>query len=317
MSEAAGVNSAGGSFGLSFGLAFAGAMMLASLSSIFTRMADDSDVLSPDQQQQVADALEDDAELMSNTQLAELLAGQPPAVQAEIIRINTDARPRALQIALLVPIGGGADRPGRRPAHAPPSRPQAVRGARGDAARVTAARPVRISARVPPVVRPISSSAADRLVDVAVEPLFARATPRPRRRAAPRARRRARGPGGARLRPAAQLDELAELIGPLGVDEVHAGEVDDDCRHGSPSTTQPGLDPVGQAVGREERQRPVEADDEQARIGLALRVLVDRPERRGPRVPTELADRRRGADVDHPAHRQRRHRSPRRRGPRR
>ena len=36
---------------------------------------------------------------MSNTQLAELLADQPAAVQAEIIRINTDARPLALQVA--------------------------------------------------------------------------------------------------------------------------------------------------------------------------------------------------------------------------
>ena len=36
VSEAAGVNSAGGSFGLSFGLAFAGAIMLASLSLVFT-----------------------------------------------------------------------------------------------------------------------------------------------------------------------------------------------------------------------------------------------------------------------------------------
>ena len=36
VSEAAGVNSAGGSFGLSFGLAFSGAIMLASLSLIFT-----------------------------------------------------------------------------------------------------------------------------------------------------------------------------------------------------------------------------------------------------------------------------------------
>jgi hypothetical protein len=41
---------------------------------------------------------------MSNTQLAELLVGQPEEVQNEIIRINTDARPRALQVALLVPI---------------------------------------------------------------------------------------------------------------------------------------------------------------------------------------------------------------------
>ena len=33
-----------------------------------------------------------------------LLAGQPPEVQAEIIRINTEARPFALQVALLIPI---------------------------------------------------------------------------------------------------------------------------------------------------------------------------------------------------------------------
>ena len=39
VSEAAGVNSAGGSFGLSFGLAFAGAIMLATLSLVFTNMA--------------------------------------------------------------------------------------------------------------------------------------------------------------------------------------------------------------------------------------------------------------------------------------
>ena len=32
------------------------------------------------------------------------LAGEPEDVQAEIIRINTDARPLALQIALCIPI---------------------------------------------------------------------------------------------------------------------------------------------------------------------------------------------------------------------
>jgi EmrB/QacA subfamily drug resistance transporter len=104
VSEAAGVNSAAGSFGLSFGLAFAGAIMLATLSLTFTNMADASSVLSPPEQERVAAGLEDDAELMSNTQLEELLAGQPEDVQDEIIRINTDARPRALQVALLVPI---------------------------------------------------------------------------------------------------------------------------------------------------------------------------------------------------------------------
>jgi EmrB/QacA subfamily drug resistance transporter len=104
VSEAAGVNSAGGSFGLSFGLAFAGAIMLASLSLVFTNMADSSDVLSARQANKVSSALEKNAEVMTNTHLEELLAGKPPAVQKEILRINTKARPRALQIALLVPL---------------------------------------------------------------------------------------------------------------------------------------------------------------------------------------------------------------------
>ena len=107
VSEAAGVNSAGGSFGLSFGLAFAGAIMLATLSITFTDMAQNSAVLSPTEQQQVATGLEDDAEVMSNTALGELLVDQPADVQAEIIRINTEARPFALQVALLVPLFAG------------------------------------------------------------------------------------------------------------------------------------------------------------------------------------------------------------------
>ena len=107
VSEAAGVNSAGGSFGLSFGLAFAGAIMLASLSIAFTDMARDSSVLTPSQQEQVADTLDEDAEVLSNTQLNELLIGQPEEVQEEIVRINDDARPLALQVALLIPILAG------------------------------------------------------------------------------------------------------------------------------------------------------------------------------------------------------------------
>ena len=103
-SEAAGVNSAGGSFGLSFGLAFAGAIMLAVLSLSFTNMAQSSKVLPPAQQQHVANVLEHDAEIMSNTQLQQQLSGQPAAISDEIIRINTQARHVALQVALLVPL---------------------------------------------------------------------------------------------------------------------------------------------------------------------------------------------------------------------
>ena len=106
-SEAAGVNSAAGSFGLSFGLAFAGAIMLAVLSLTFTDMAQSSTVLPPAQQQQVATHLEHDAEIMSNTQLRQQLADQPAAIQNEIVRINTEARHIALQVALLVPLIAG------------------------------------------------------------------------------------------------------------------------------------------------------------------------------------------------------------------
>ena len=107
VSEAAGVNSAAGSFGLSFGLAVAGGLMLAALSFTFTSLATSSAVLSPAEQQQVAQGLEENAEVMTNTHLAELLAGQPADVQSEIIRINTEARPISLQVALLVPILAG------------------------------------------------------------------------------------------------------------------------------------------------------------------------------------------------------------------
>ncbi len=107
VSEAAGVNSAAGSFGLSFGLAFAGAIMLAALSLTFTNMAQSSTVLTPDQQEQVAQALEEDAQIMSNTQLEAQLSGQPEEVQEEIIRINTEARYIALQVALMVPLIAG------------------------------------------------------------------------------------------------------------------------------------------------------------------------------------------------------------------
>ena len=105
VSEAAGVNSAGGSFGLSFGLAFAGAIMLATLSFTFTNMSESSAVLSPAEQQRVADGLEEDAQIMSTTQLEELLVGQPPDVQAEIISDQHWTHGSiALQVALLVPL---------------------------------------------------------------------------------------------------------------------------------------------------------------------------------------------------------------------
>jgi hypothetical protein len=104
VSEAAGVNSAAGSFGHSFGLAFAGGIMLATLSFTFVSMAESSEILPPAERERVATVLEEDAQVMSNTQLEELLAAQPEEIAEEIVRINTESRPRALQAALLVPL---------------------------------------------------------------------------------------------------------------------------------------------------------------------------------------------------------------------
>ncbi len=102
--EAAGANSAVSSFGLSLGLAAAGAILLAALSIAFTNKSDASVVLPEADKERVADVLEDDAEVMSDAKLEEQLAGQPPEIQAEIVRINDDARPQALQVALLLPL---------------------------------------------------------------------------------------------------------------------------------------------------------------------------------------------------------------------
>ncbi len=107
ISEAAGVNSASGSFGLSFGLAVAGGVLLAALSLAFTNMTNASPVIPSDQQQQIAQTLEDDAQVVSNTQLEALLVEEPPDVQQEVLDINTDATNLALQIALLIPILAG------------------------------------------------------------------------------------------------------------------------------------------------------------------------------------------------------------------
>jgi Na+/melibiose symporter-like transporter len=104
VSEAAGVNSAGQSFGLSFGLALAGGILLATLSFNFIDMTEDSAIIPPADQERIADALEDSAQLVSTTQLEELLADQPTEVRDEIIRINTDAGDRALQVAMLIPV---------------------------------------------------------------------------------------------------------------------------------------------------------------------------------------------------------------------
>jgi hypothetical protein len=78
--------------------------MLAALSFSFTNKTEASAVIPQAQQQQIADTLENNAQVMTNTQLAKLLSAEPEDVQAEVLRINSEARDRSLQAALLVPI---------------------------------------------------------------------------------------------------------------------------------------------------------------------------------------------------------------------
>ena len=103
VSEAAGVNSAGGSFGLSFGLAFAGAIMLATLAFSFTSLAERARSSRRPSSRSSPSARERRGGHDQHGPRG-LLVDQPPEVQAEIIRINTEARPFALQVALLIPI---------------------------------------------------------------------------------------------------------------------------------------------------------------------------------------------------------------------
>src|ERR1700727_3173492 len=107
ISEAAGVNSAAESFGLSFGLAVAGCVLLATLSLAFTTKTNASPVIPSTQQHQIAKTLEHDAQVVSNTELNKLLVDDPTAVRDAILKINTDSTNLALQVALLVPILAG------------------------------------------------------------------------------------------------------------------------------------------------------------------------------------------------------------------
>jgi MFS family permease len=104
VSEAAGVNSAAGSFGLSFGLAMSGGIMLAVLAISFTNLTQSNAIIPPEQQQQIVVALEDGADVMSNTQLKSQINNQSQEVQIEALQINHDATRRSLQFALLIPL---------------------------------------------------------------------------------------------------------------------------------------------------------------------------------------------------------------------
>ena len=107
VSEAAGVNSAAGSFGLSFGLAVAGGLLLWVLAMSFTNLTYSSSAIPAGQA--AADRLVhgDRRRDHEQYQLQHQISSEPPDVQNAILAINTEARNRSLQFALLVPAIAG------------------------------------------------------------------------------------------------------------------------------------------------------------------------------------------------------------------
>jgi hypothetical protein len=66
------------------------------------RLTTESTVLPPEEKAAIATALEDDVSAVSDTQIRMVLEGQPEAVVEEVVRINAEARNRALALALLI-----------------------------------------------------------------------------------------------------------------------------------------------------------------------------------------------------------------------
>jgi MFS family permease len=98
--ELSGVSRSVSNLGSSLGTAVAGAILVSALISGVTTGTEDSTVLSPEQKQQVTAALQGSVSAVSDAQVEEALADQPDDVREEVVRINREARDRALGLAL-------------------------------------------------------------------------------------------------------------------------------------------------------------------------------------------------------------------------
>ncbi|MGD9894276.1 MAG: MFS transporter, partial [Dehalococcoidia bacterium] len=97
-----GVSRSASNLGSSLGTAVAGAVLVSALIVGVTNLTNESAVLPPEEKAAIATALEGDVSAVSDTQVRAVLEGQPPAVVDEVVRINADARNRALALALFV-----------------------------------------------------------------------------------------------------------------------------------------------------------------------------------------------------------------------
>jgi MFS family permease len=96
-----GVSRSVSNLGSSMGTALAGSVLVAAIISGVSTMTAESDALSAEDKASVTAALEGEVSAASDDQVRTLLEGHPPAVVDEVVRINAQARDRALGIAVL------------------------------------------------------------------------------------------------------------------------------------------------------------------------------------------------------------------------
>jgi MFS family permease len=101
-SEISGVSRSVSNLGSSLGTAVAGAVMVSVLITAVTSLTQASQVLPPASKDQIAMALQGDISVLSDAQVTAALAGQPPEIVNEVVRINAEARNQALGMSLVV-----------------------------------------------------------------------------------------------------------------------------------------------------------------------------------------------------------------------
>jgi MFS family permease len=99
--ELSGVSRSVSNLGSSLGTAVAGAVLVSALITGIASLTQASTVLPSSAKEQISVALQGQVSTLSDTQVRAALQGKPPAIVDEVVRINADARGRALGLALM------------------------------------------------------------------------------------------------------------------------------------------------------------------------------------------------------------------------
>ena len=99
--ELSGISRSASNLGSSLGVAVAGSLLVAALIAGATSQVNASTAFTPQQQQQLDAALQKQVSALSDTQVQNALKGQPQQAAAEVSRIYSDARNKAMGYALI------------------------------------------------------------------------------------------------------------------------------------------------------------------------------------------------------------------------